>query len=264
MGCLTVEEGITIGILRARFANALRSEGGQPIVQLMRRGELLQDALHLKDAGLSDGCSVELLYTLGPDLIITASNDCTARVFSRTSARSLVLQGHFGEVYTCILSPDQRHLVTASSDTTARIWEALEDEVIEKHRLDHDGEVFSAVFSQCGTFVATASEDATANMWSVDRGEKIWSYAHEDEVYLCTFAPDDQVVVTASADCSAALISVTGNCLATLKGHGAAVNRAEFSPDGALLVTASLDGTARIWERRGARGEVPLARRFRS
>lgn len=257
---LTVEEGLTIRSLRLKFAEALQSEKRRmTTLCLMKDGQLLADALSLKAAGLSDGCNVELLQTAGMESILTASNDCVARIFSLETGQCIELQGHFAQVYTCILSPDQRHVVTASEDGSARIWEFLQGSVVEKHLLKHGSEVYSAVFSHSGNFVVTASQDHSAAIWQVDTGERLWEFVHRGEVYLATFSCDDQLVLTASEDGTARLISSDDgiNCH-TLDGHsGRAVNRAEFSPDGKLIVTASTDAKGCIWERHsGARTHV--------
>ena len=235
-----------------------RNDKWQPCVW-WKTGSFLADALSLKAAGLSDGCNVELLQTAGMESILTASNDGVARIFSLETGQCIELQGHFAQVYTCILSPDQRHIVTASEDGFARIWEFLQGAVVEKHLLKHGSEVYSAVFSHSGNFVVTASQDHSAAIWQVDTGERLWEFLHRGEVYLATFSCDDQLVLTASEDGTARLISSDDgiNCH-TLDGHsGRAVNRAEFSPDGKLIVTASSDAKGCIWERHsGARTHV--------
>lgn len=253
---LSVEEGLTIRSLRLKFAEALaastqNTDQRVSTLCLMKDGQLLPDAAYLKPAGLSDGCSVELLQTAGMESVLTACNDCVARIFSLETGQCIELQGHFGQVYTCILSPDQRHLVTASEDRSARIWEFVHETATQKQLLQHNGEVFSAVFCNSGNFVVTASEDTYARMWTVDTGEILWTFAHRGEIYLATFSCDDELVLTTSEDGTASLISsATGVGTFLLDGHGGRpVNRAEFSPDGRLIVTASMDSKGCLWER---------------
>ena len=267
---LEVEDGLTIRSLRLKFAEALQSAEKREMTTLclMKDGQLLSDAALLLDAGLSDGCQVELLQTAGMESIITACNDCVARIFSLETGHCIELQGHFGQVYTCILSPDQRHLVTASEDGSARIWEKNSAQgVVEKHLLlciSPLSEVYSAVFSHDGNLIVTAAgEEAntigTATVWNVDTGKRVWTFGHRGEVYLATFSCDDALVLTASGDGTAALLSSNdGSASFILDGHaGHPVNRAEFSPDGLLVVTASTDAKGCIWDRHsGSRTHV--------
>lgn len=266
---LSVRNDITVRSLGLKFSDALQPQMVvAATVRVLKDGLLLPDAAQLKDAGLADGCIVELLQTAGTDVVITACNDNAARIFSLDSGQCSELRGHFGQVYACSVSPDNRHLLTASEDKSARIWEVLGDAVVEKRCLRHAGEVYSAVFSHCGNFAVTASEDNSACLWRMD-GTQRWTFSHNGEVYLSTFSCDDELVLTASEDGSAALIfAETGECQSMLVGHDSAVNRAEFSPDGCLVVTASLDATGRIWNRqdgvrtyilRGSRSEVKYA-----
>ena len=56
-------------------------------------------------------------------------------------------------------------VLTASLDTTAKVWSAASGEC--KLTLEgHDGFVRSAVFSADGEQVLTASQDTTAKIWS--------------------------------------------------------------------------------------------------
>jgi WD40 repeat protein len=63
-------------------------------------------------------------------------------------------------------SPDGQRVVTASTDNTARVWNAATGHVIPKLE-GHSGWVFSAVFSCDGQQVVTASADDTALIFRI-------------------------------------------------------------------------------------------------
>jgi hypothetical protein len=63
-------------------------------------------------------------------------------------------------------SPDGSRIVTASSDKTARIWDAANAKEIAALR-GHDAPVMSAAFSPDGSRIVTASSDKTARVWDV-------------------------------------------------------------------------------------------------
>ena len=66
-------------------------------------------------------------------------------------------------------SPDGRWLATASTDKTARIWEAATGQPIVK--VAHGGAVSAVAFSPDGRWLATASTDKTARIWEAATGQ---------------------------------------------------------------------------------------------
>ena len=73
---------------------------------------------------------------------------------------------HESSVNSAVFSPDGSKIVTASSDNTARVWDAATGRPLTEP-LQHGDSVNSAVFSPDGTKIVTASADGTARMWSI-------------------------------------------------------------------------------------------------
>src|SRR5262249_50770768 len=99
--------------------------------------------------------------------IVTSSNDKTARVWEATTGKELTrLEGHcrsgvdygfFGCVdNSATFSPDGGRIATASSDGTARVWEAATGKELVT-LAGHHGEIYSATFSPDGQRIVTAS-----------------------------------------------------------------------------------------------------------
>jgi WD domain, G-beta repeat len=100
-------------------------------------------------------------------LVVTASDDNTARIWDAESGREIVvLKGHTGSVGTAAFSADGKRVVTASWDHTARIWNAEGGTEIVVLKDPNSG-VLSAAFSADGKRVVTASMDHTARIWDV-------------------------------------------------------------------------------------------------
>ena len=74
------------------------------------------------------------------------------------------LTGHEGYVRSASFSPDGKRIVTASSDKTARVWDAASGKPIAVLR-GHADLVWSAAFSPDGRRIVTASKDQTAGIW---------------------------------------------------------------------------------------------------
>ena len=168
---------------------------------------------------------------------------------SRGSRAVAVLRGHDNMVESAAFSPDGTHIVTASDDKTARIWDAKTAREIAVLR-GHHGVVESAAFSPDGTRVVTASWDKTARIWDAKTARLIAVLqGHDDIVGSAAFSSDGTRIVTASADQTARIWEAkSGHEIAVLRGHDGRVLRASYSPDGTRIVTASQDKTARIWD----------------
>ena len=70
-------------------------------------------------------------------------------------------------------SPDGKRIVTASSDKTARLWDAETGKQIGEPLKGHTASVSSAAFSPDGKRIVTASEDKTARLWDAATGKQI-------------------------------------------------------------------------------------------
>jgi WD40 repeat protein len=173
------------------------------------------------------------------------------RTATALSPRMAVLRGHEDMVYGVAYSSDGTRIVTASSDKTARVWDARTGAEITVLR-GHDGAVYSAAYSPDGARIATASDDKTARVWDARTGAQIMVLrGHGGVVSSVAYSPDGTHIVTASADKTARVWDArTGAEIAVLRGHDGVVSSVAYSPDGTRIVTASYDKTARVWDAR--------------
>ncbi len=113
------------------------------------------------------------------------------------------LAGHTDTVTSAAFSPDGTLVVTASNDSTAKVWDVATGN--EVHTLaGHTDTVTSAAFSPDGKLVVTASDDSTAKVWDVATGNEVHTLVgHTGAVYSVAFSPDGALVVTASDDSTA-------------------------------------------------------------
>jgi WD40 repeat protein len=76
------------------------------------------------------------------------------------------LHGHSDAIYTLQFSRDGMHLLSASDDSTARIWN-LSDHTTAIVLRGHDDDVYKARFSADERSVVTSSLDGSARVWSI-------------------------------------------------------------------------------------------------
>ena len=165
--------------------------------------------------------------------------------------QSRVLEGHQRSVTFAQFSPDSLRIVTASDDSSARLWDAESHAQIDMLE-GHGDWVLSAQFSADGERIVTASADDTARLWDARSGAQLRVFeAHGENVNSARFSADGGRIVTASDDQTARIWSAYSDAeLAVLAGHEGWVRAAQFSADGGRIVTASEDGTARLWDAR--------------
>jgi WD40 repeat protein len=160
-----------------------------------------------------------------------------------------VIQGHEKIVRSASFSADGQRIVTASGDSTARVWNLQGRELVKLQ--GHKENVSSASFSADGQRIVTASDDRTARVWDLQGRELVKLQGHKERVSSASFSADGQRIVTASDDRTARVWDLQGRELVKLQGHEGGVWSASFSADGQRIVTASDDRTARVWDLQG-------------
>ena len=120
---------------------------------------------------------------------------------------------HSDCVNSAVFSPDGRHIVSASGDQTARIWNIATGEC-EAEPTGHSDLVLSAVFSPDSRHIVSASSDDTARIWNTATGEcEAELKGHSDWVNSAVFSPDGRHIVSASHDQTARIWNTaTGEC----------------------------------------------------
>jgi WD40 repeat protein/CHAT domain-containing protein len=158
------------------------------------------------------------------------------------------LKGHKKHINSARFSPDNKLIVTASRDKTARVWDTSGKLLAELK--GHTDDVNSASFSPDSKLIITISEDETARVWDTSGKLLAELKGHTSDVNSANFSPDGKLIVTASDDKTARVWDISGKLLVELKGN-LGVNSASFSPDGKRILTASGDRTARVWDTSG-------------
>jgi WD40 repeat protein len=158
------------------------------------------------------------------------------------------LEGHIADINSVAFSPDGRFVVTASADSTARVWDAVTGATLGELR-GHGKSVNTASFSPDGKFIVTASDDATVRLWDATRFALVRTIGgtYPSVVSSAEYSPDGRFIVAASGEAAWVSDPGRGEVVRRLEGHTGQVNSASFSPDSRLIVTASADNTARVW-----------------
>jgi WD40 repeat protein len=127
---------------------------------------------------------------------------------AETGKEIMVFEGHEGELWGVVFSPDSKRLASCDSAETVKIWDVESGKDIMT--LKHNGGTFSIAFSPDGRRIASGGSDAdnTIRLWDADTGTEIMA----------------------------------------LKGHYRGIGTLIFSPDGKRLVSGSRDDTVKLWD----------------
>ena len=84
-----------------------------------------------------------------------------------------IFSGHTGYIWSVAFSPDGSRIVSGSSDTTLRLWDADSGQQIGEPLSGHTGTVLSVAFSPDGSRIVSGSDDTTLRLWDADSGQQI-------------------------------------------------------------------------------------------
>ena len=161
------------------------------------------------------------------------------------------LREHEWGVNCAAFSPDGKHIITASEDGTAKLWNSKGKEI---HTITgHKGAVKFASFSPDSKKIVTASADHTIRMWDLLGNEIRVFKGHVGWVNSVVFSCKGDYLLSASGDGTVRLWDAEkGNKIKVFKGSKYSwINYAEFSPDGNKIIIANEDGAARLLDLNG-------------
>jgi WD40 repeat protein len=239
---------------QARADEARQRELAQAEAKRAEENAILLKIQRAEDLFAADNSSAALAW-LAQVLRQSPTNRLAAqRLISALSQRNFPLPTveplkHAGELRFAEFSPDAHHVLTASADNTARVWDARTGLPVTPP-LAHAAAVNSARFSPDGQRMVTASADKTARVWDARDGQPISDpLQHNFSVGSADFSPDGSKIATvAGYDPVFIWDSATGKRLVQLVYKGNPTS-ADFSPDSQRVVTAATsDHTANVWD----------------
>ena len=177
--------------------------------------------------------------------------------------KAIQLRGHTAGVPAIAFSPDGTKIVTASNDTTVRIWDTASGRELQKfegHEQSGTTVILTVAYSPDGKNIVTAGSDTTVRLWNAESGRVLHKLeGHTKPVMCAAFLPDGKRIASVSNDGTARLWSIeTGQVLMILEleGHEQVARRdslfwsAFFPPDGTKILTAGgFDGIfIQVWD----------------
>jgi WD40 repeat protein len=158
-----------------------------------------------------------------------------------------ILSGHTSYVCDVAVAPDGRSAVSASNDSTLRVWDLASG--VPRHVLTgHETWVCSADISSDGNLVAAGAVDGTVRCWRLNTGEQTVRLPACAEDAKVAWMPDGRLAVGDSSGTVRvwARHGADWKVEHTHRPHNAAVLKVVVL-GGNEIATAAADGTAKIW-----------------
>lgn len=165
-------------------------------------------------------------------------------------AELMTLRGHRAPLLGVAYSPDGQQLVTASSDHTARVYDAASGRFLVA--LDgHLRPIRSVAYLPDGQRIVTGGWDHAVRIWDAAAGvvELPSLEDHDGPIFTVAVSTNGQRIATASLDGTAKVWDATTRAVVTVfPGHHTYVWAVAFSPDGERVVSGGWTNTARVWD----------------
>ncbi len=177
-------------------------------------------------------------------------------------SRLRMILKHEEEINLALWSPDGEHILTASDDDTARIWDALSGEALFTLS-GHSDDVLLAGWSPNGGLVVTAGPDGSARLWDSATGQELFTLlpveagpsADPVPITALAFNPDGSALATGSENGTVKVWGITEvngaialEALHTLSGHRERITSIAWSPDGSRVITGCFWEPHKVWD----------------
>lgn len=145
----------------------------------------------------------------------------------------LVLRGHSGPVYDMAFTHNSSHLLSASEDTSVRLWDINKGETVCIY-CGHHYPVSCISVAPKTLYFATGSYDTSGRLWTTECLNPLRTFCgHKKGVDCVAFHPNCSYVATGSSDKSVRMWQINDGAVARIfLHHQTAVNTLAFSPDG--------------------------------
>jgi WD40 repeat protein len=241
--------------LVAVFAVAAIISAGLGLYAFQQRQVALDNAAEAQNVALVAGSQAALAdndtdaaltlawqaVSLNPDSAL-AQAQLSEVAYTPGTVRRFV--GHSDLVDFVAISPDERTMLSASSDDSVILWDIEMGKILR--RFEHNEDLTVVVFSPDGLTAIAGGRDGTIILWDLETGDIIRRITgYENEVYQIAFSPDGRNILAGGRgeDSSVGQLDIkTGQIVRRFEGHEGAVDGIEFVFDGSAFLSMSNDG----------------------
>ncbi len=161
----------------------------------------------------------------------------------------LAIRGHESSIFNLAISPDNRYVISCSSDKTIRMWD-IHSAGLALQVDAHTKIIYDFNLSKDGSKAITASRDSNLMLWNTANGKReLTLTGHKDPARSACFSLNDTIIISGADDKTIKIWDAhTGACVRELSGHEKNVTAVFASKDGKWIVSGDRDGVIRLWD----------------
>ena len=174
-------------------------------------------------------------------------------------AQEVTLKGHSGAVMMATFAAEEGRIVTASSDQTAKLWDADTGAELQTFS-QHTGPLYCLAVSADGRTLVTGAQDNTLRVWDLPLSHPIRRVTGPGAAVMdFAFSSDGTMLLAGSVDHSVRMIDLTTPVIAAATsapvlptallrvGHTSDVLATAYRNDGTSFATADATGHIMVW-----------------
>ncbi|KYR00393.1 WD40 repeat-containing protein [Tieghemostelium lacteum] len=204
-----------------------------------------------------NSCSV---VRRGPPYLVSASDDCSSRLFDQRTRGSIQIYKHQYPVTAVTFSDASDQVITGSIDNIIRCWDLRQEEEPLMTLTGHQDSItgLSVSNQNGGSYLLSNSMDQTIRQWDLrpyapqNRCVKVYQgsqHNHEKNLIKCSWSPDDSRIASGSSDKLVYIWDTdTKKLLYRLPGHTGSINEVVFHPTEPIIASCSADKTIFLGE----------------
>jgi len=210
---------------------------------------------------MPSGNALSCLFAPGDRHALVGTKSGTIQIFDIGSGEMTEeIAAHNGEVWSLILSPDCKSIMSGSGDKTVKFWdfELMTSEqqdakilsILHTRTLELDEGVTCVCVSADSRLIAVGLLDSTVKVFFIDTLKFFLSlYGHKLPVVCMDISSDSTIIATGSGDRNMKIWGLDfGDCHKSVFAHDDTITGLKFLPNTHQMFTCGKDGQVKQWD----------------
>ena len=169
-----------------------------------------------------------------------------------------ILEGHRGWVGSLVFTPDNKGLISTSTDKTVIYWDLQSGN--KKLLFENDTKINSICVSPNGKYLVGGTDDGIVFRWDlINQSKDILYQSNNNTIYVVTYNRSGNMIAFGDKLGNLRVLNPsTLKLIINIKAHEARILDIKFRPDNQQIATSSYDGTIKLWNLRNM-NDRPIA-----